>query len=154
MIHKLLILFLLTAFLIGCGPQTKETVEAVRERKSPSATSSFSQQEMIDLVESWVRSDLENRRITSAQTTGSMLPTIDSRSVILVERVNSQTILTSGDIVGTRQKILHRIHNINGNMYVLVGDSNDFLDEPVHRNDIEWRVVGILYTNIRTTNDL
>lgn len=149
-----LLLLLLMAFLVGCTPKENATTEDIRERKTPSATSSFTSDELFKAIEQWVREDIENRRITTAKTTGSMLPTIDSRSLIVVERVTENTILYTGDIVGTKQQILHRIHSIAGNSYVLSGDSNDFLDNPVHRRDIEWRVVSIFYTNKRHQNNL
>jgi hypothetical protein len=120
----------------------------------------------------WVKLDTQNRAISSAKTTGSMLPTIDSRTIIVLEKINNATVIVEGDIVGTKNKVLHRVHSIGtaglrptaaglrpaahsrNNFYTLKGDSNNFLDDPVHRDDLEWRVVIILYTNHRTNNNL
>lgn len=145
-----IILMILLLVITGCAPTVKTSVESIREKNSPCATSSFSSDEITASIIEWVKLDKQNRAISSAKTTGSMLPTIDSRTIIVLEKINNATVIVEGDIVGTKNKVLHRVHSMQNNFYTLKGDSNNFLDDPVHRDDLEWRVVIILYTNHRT----
>lgn len=102
---------------------------------------------MTDLAKIWARNDAENRAIGGAQPTGSMLPTLDSKSVLLLERIGQNTVLRVGDVIGTKQGIMHRLVRVDGGYLILRGDNNQADDRPIQRKDAEWRLAGILYTN-------
>lgn len=133
-------LLLLVLFIGACS---KKSVEEQR----PSASSSISNAEMTELATAWALKDKSRRAISGALPTGSMLPTLDSKAVLMFEKIDDSTVLKIGDIIGTKDKVMHRLAHIDGNQLVLRGDNNNGDDAPIPRSHAEWRLVGILYTN-------
>lgn len=123
-----------------------------KEVARPAATSSFSKQEIVQFASEWVNADPENRLLGKPMATGSMVPLMDSKCVLILERVTDKTILFESDICSyekdDEKKVLHRIRKIEGDIITFRGDSN-LKDDPyeIHRADVQWRVVGIFYTN-------
>jgi hypothetical protein len=139
------ILILTIAFLIvGCG---KKNTNTGPEASAPSARSSFTKQEMVEVASFWARQDNTTRAIGSALPTGSMLRTLDSTSVLMFEKITPTTQLNIGDVIGTDDQVLHRLVRYDGSRLVLRGDNNNYDDSPLNRTEAKWRLVGILFTD-------
>jgi hypothetical protein len=98
-----------------------------------------------------------NHGWTYPQATGSMKPTLDERSVLLLERATARD-LKVGDIVcytvssdGSGDKtIIHRALAITANGYVFfAGDHNRYSDGWIAPERICWRVAQIIQTPAR-----
>lgn len=82
--------------------------------------------------------------------TNSMLPTIDSGHYGLGINVSSMSNITVGDVVIYKDlnntPILHRVYNILNETHIITkGDNNKILDEPININQVEYKLVGIIY---------
>jgi hypothetical protein len=95
-----------------------------------------------------------NHGWTYPQATGSMRPTLDERSVLLLERATARD-LKVGDIVcytvtsnGSGDKtIIHRALAIAANGYVFfAGDHNRYSDGWIAPERICWRIAQIIQT--------
>jgi hypothetical protein len=83
--------------------------------------------------------------------TGSMVPTFGCNSTIYAERLDGDEELHVSDIVVYNNSygefISHRIVAIEKDgTYTLRGDANPTEDKPVRREQMVYRVIGILYT--------
>jgi signal peptidase I len=81
--------------------------------------------------------------------TGSMLPTLDEGSTLILSTQFNQTSLVVGDIVlydsPEYKNIVHRIIDINGDRYYLKGDNNKIPDGWIDYAQITHVVIGIIY---------
>jgi hypothetical protein len=127
------------------------TACAKKEDLSPSATSSISKERAVLDAQAWVLRDSAKRSTITVADTGSMAPVIDSRSVLLLEPVSGQNLL-SGDIAiydnlngGTR---CHRVREVSETGVLFTGDNNRGTqpDGWIAHSRIRWRVAGILYS--------
>jgi hypothetical protein len=141
---KYILILVITLLIVSCS---KKNTDTGPETSAPSARSSFTKQEMVEVASFWARQDNATRAIGSALPTGSMLRTLDSTSVLMFEKITPSTQLNIGDVIGTDDQVLHRLVRYDGSWLVLRGDNNNFDDTPINRADAKWRLVGILFTN-------
>ena len=140
----LVALIISAVLLSGCGRS-----EDLRPAPSSSVAKDFA---AIDAA-SWMLRDANNRSFTTVMPTGSMVPTLDSRSVLLLERVSGPE-LKVGDIAiyagtGARKPmVVHRVTAIGASATLFAGDNNDPQkpDGWIAHDRIRWRVAGILFT--------
>lgn len=90
-------------------------------------------------------------RVFTIAPTGSMKPTLDENSVVTVEIVKFDD-LRVGDIIIYRDSaglpIVHRLHQKNGNCWIVLGDNNSSTDrETVTQANLVGRVCAIFYTS-------
>ena len=144
-----LFIFLFCLFVVASCTKPK-----IAEEENPAARSDYSSKIVMQDASNWISADPIKRRIGSPTNTGSMLRTFDSKSVLLVEKLCPTDVLNIGDIIGYSNpnlavtQISHRLIRINSDgTLVFKGDYNDAEDPAVPRSAVEWRIVGILYTN-------
>ena len=92
--------------------------------------------------------DMDDLFIARAAGTGSMLPTIPRKSILIeVPVVEGELIV--GDIVSIHQEdynIVHRIVEITDEGYITKGDNNNVVDPEVWEfEDFNRKVVGVLW---------
>ncbi len=92
--------------------------------------------------------DMDDLFIARAAGTGSMLPTIP-RKAILIEVPVIKSELIVGDIVSIHQEdynIVHRIVEITNGSYITKGDNNNVVDPEVWEfEDFDRKVAGVLW---------
>jgi hypothetical protein len=99
-----------------------------------------------------------NHGWTYPQATGSMRPTLDERSVLLLERATARDLKERDIVCYTRapdgsgkETIVHRVVAIAANGYIyLLGDNNRYADGWIAPERICWRVAQIIQTPART----
>lgn len=143
MLGRIGITFLII-LLVGCYRNPEE--------EKPAATSSFTRAEIIKYANQWVTVDSNNRLLGVPIDSGSMLPTMDSKCILILEKVTDETLLNVNDICAYKKEngnfVLHRIRKIDGDLIIFRGDNRITDDNrDVKRSDVLWRVVGIFYTN-------
>jgi signal peptidase I len=98
-----------------------------------------------------------NHGWTYPQATGSMRPTLDECSVLLLERATARD-LKAGDIVcytrapdgSGKETIIHRAVAIADNGYIyFAGDNNRYADGWIAPERVCWRVAQIIQTPTR-----
>ena len=94
---------------------------------------------------------LTGGKVCSVAPTGSMLPTFDSNSYLVMEAADISAVRV-GDIVVRRDKdrlIVHRVVRIEGGLLVTRGDANS-ADDPgyVTRSDLVGRITAIVYLTV------
>lgn len=119
------------------------------EDSQPAASSSMTRADAQRLADLWVTMKPGNV-VASVLKTGSMTPTLDSRSLLLLERVTFSELQT-GDILYTGRitsdtPLLHRLRAKYKNEVVLRGDNNSRNDPPIDASRIQYRVAGLIYT--------
>jgi len=128
-------------------------VHATPEQRKPAGSSSMSRDEasMFAAV-AWAAQEPARRSYGPVTDTGSMLPAFDSRSILLLEKLEGQPL--PGDILHVnqgpgRERIGHRVRAVRDGWVLLDGDNSKHQDGwfPIER--VNWRVAGILYTNGR-----
>ncbi len=79
--------------------------------------------------------------------TGSMEPTIHEGSFALAVPVDAKDvnigdiIVYKGTLAGIDAQIVHRVVNIDKDIYYFKGDHNDNMDAPVNADQIKYKVV-------------
>jgi hypothetical protein len=149
---KLKIIFTLSLlFIISCKPIDKNDSES----RNPAPTSFLSYNEAFH--KALIITSLDQRlEIGTITPTGSMLPVLDSSSIIITERVNTNTILNKNDLVvfdrGDIPRVLHRIVDMKNNHYYISGDNNSGPDGWFPKSSIKSRVVMIIFSSEREPN--
>jgi hypothetical protein len=95
---------------------------------------------------------VNNASIASYGDTGSMLPFLTNTSNGIIIRPASESEIHVGDIISFRkddQVIAHRVVQISsdedGTLFTTKGDNVNSVDESVRFNEIDYKLVGILY---------
>jgi hypothetical protein len=121
-----------------------------REKTNPAPISRMKKDEAVVLAKLWVALDLAHRSYTTVAPTGSMLPVLDSNSILLIESItgaelrgNDIAIYESAD---RRINIVHRAKEVTPDGVYFEGDNNSFSDGWIKPDKIRWRIAGILYT--------
>jgi hypothetical protein len=134
---------------ISCSKTDK-----LAEDINPAASSGYSSSVVLKDAIHWIAVDPMKRKIGQATSSGSMLRLFDSRSILLLEKLDLTDPINIGDILGYVNTdlspliIAHRLIRVNdGGKLVFRGDNNDSEDPPVKRDAVVWRVAGILYTD-------
>jgi len=120
---------------------------AEEQQPAPSSSLTVGQAEAVAI--SWA-SYGNGRTWSHVMPTGSMLPFMDSRSVLLWERIDGATAqLRKGDVVsfdrGDVKNVCHRIVDLNTTSVYMAGD-NTASDGWKPRTSVKMRLCGILYT--------
>ena len=129
---------------------------AAVSRNSSVASINLDQLTAIAVAKAWTGQSPDHGW-TYPQATGSMRPTLDERSILLLERATARD-LKEGDIVcytmacdGSGDKtICHRALAIAANGYIyFAGDGNRYADGWIAPERICWRVAQIIQTPAR-----
>jgi signal peptidase I len=121
------------------------------EQHRPAGSSSMTRSDAILFAAiAWASAHPDRRSFGPVSSTGSMLPSFDSRSILLLERLEAPPL--PGDILSVnegpgRENIGHRVRFVKKGWVWLEGDNNHFPDGWYSVDHINWRVAGILYTN-------
>ncbi len=143
---------MVAAALAGCT--NVPSGMSYREMANPAPTSYMSRKEAVEVARSWAARKPEQRSWSGLKNTGSMLPVLDSNSVLLLEkvnpadlRVNNIAVWARDNIVGPDTKICHRVRKLEPDAVLFEGDNNQRSDGWVIFDRILWRVAGVLYTS-------
>ena len=122
-------------------------------RHDPVASIDLDKPTAIAIAKAWTEQS-PNHSWTYPQATGSMRPTLDERSILLLERATARD-LKEGDIVcytrasdgSGKETIVHRAVAIAPTGYVYFsGDNNRYSDGWIAPGRICWRVAQIIQT--------
>ncbi len=147
---------LAVGLLAGCNGTLPVGVAAYsagmgREAKNPAPISRMKKSEAMMIAKLWASSDLANRSFTTVLPTGSMLPVLDSNSILLMERVTAGE-LRKNDIAIYQSgkdgmRIVHRAKEVTRDGVYFEGDANSRSDGWIASDQVRWRIAGILYTS-------
>lgn len=143
MLRLLLIPTLL--LLTACGPSSAQPREDANP--APSASSTIHEAQGNAAVWSALKPGRTYMRTASS---GSMVPYLDSRSVLLLEPATAAD-LRPGD-VGLYDDLrggltVHRVKEVRPDAVYFSGDNNRESDGWISAERVRWRVAGILYSN-------
>lgn len=128
------------AVVAGCGKRP-------REDRSPAGSSALTKADAALLA--GIYGSLYRGTWANVAATGSMAPSIDSRSVLLLEPYTGQKI-NAGDIVcfdrGDAPNVCHRVIEVKGAAFYVSGDNNKWPDGWHQLTTIKHRVAGIIFT--------
>ena len=138
-----IICFAIAILLGGCAGVPKR-LEDVR----PAPSSSMTKAQATDFAKTWAEGDRFNRSFSTVSTTGSMTPLIDSRTVLLIEKVK-MTDIQFRDLPiywdGARW-VVHVAMAKRQNSVLITGANNMRSDGWIAESKIKWRVAGVLFT--------
>lgn len=126
--------------ILGCSSPAPELLH-------PAPSSRLTTAEALTLAQIYAVNS--SRSYSTVAPTGSMVPTFDSRSVLLLEKIRELPAV--GDIVVAdegpgRENVGHRVTAAQDDSVILSGDANHTSDGWVRIDRLKWRVAGILYT--------
>jgi len=127
--------------LVGCEQRPPE-------ERNPAPSSSITLTQAQGDAAFWILGR-PNRSYSLVAPTGSMLPTLDSRSVLLLETVTATDLRPNDLAIYTRddgRAIVHRVKAIHPHGILFDGDNNKASDGWIDPTRITHRVAGILYT--------
>ena len=133
--------------LVGC-------TSVPREVAKPAARGLQSEKEVREEFQ-WWQDKTTDRNLGIISRTGSMVPLLDSCSIPMTVKISKTEPLHINsiygyvcDIKGVRKYYLHRLIEIldNGKLR-FKGDNNETFDLLVDREQVQYILVGILYTN-------
>jgi hypothetical protein len=118
-----------------------------REDANPGPTAGLTKEQAIKDAQKWA-SGWPGRDWCEVNPTGSMVPTFDSRAILLLEIPVSWT-FAKGQIVlravSDGSTVSHRITDVRDGAVYLDGDNNKYPDGWFPFSLIKYRVAGILY---------
>jgi hypothetical protein len=124
-------------------------VGLVAEQKRPAPSSSLTKSEAMEIGARWKQTNPAMRSYCEVHPTGSMVPILDSRCVLLLERVSADQ-LRKNDISiymrGDDVTVCHRVMDVRNGAVLFEGDNNPRSDGWVARDRILWRVTAIIFT--------
>lgn len=144
-------------FLSSCSdppPQPAEPVSFPTLKIAPSSTLSIESSLRLSRQIQLLTNNTEIVRITN---TKSMVPTLDSNTLVIIEKITFFETLKIGDIIVYKvddpnsiiynELILHRIYSIDNQNKTLFtkGDNNDLCDPEIKFSQIYGRVFCVIY---------
>ena len=106
----------------------------------------------IDIYPDKIVINIENASIGRYAPTGSMLPTLNEKTIGIRVVPMSEDDIHKGDIVSFRKDGLLVIHRVvekgtdkNGTYFITKGDNNLFNDGKVRFDDIEYKTIMLIY---------
>lgn len=144
-------------FLSSCSdppPQPAEPVSFPTLKFAPTSTLSIESSLRLSRQIQLLTNNTEIIRITN---TKSMIPTLDSNTLVIIEKITFFETLKTGDIIVYKvddpnsiiynELILHRIYFIDNENKTLItkGDNNDLCDPEVKFSQIYGRVFCVIY---------
>ena len=118
------------------------------ERVNPAPSSSLSKAEAEGIARLWALT-APGRAYCEVAPTSSMVPVIDSKSILLLETVQAGD-LHRNDIASYESaiygSITHRVVKVEAHSIIFEGDNCVCADGPISAKKIRYRVAGILYT--------
>lgn len=134
----------LIATLFACA---RHDVGSEKNNPAPSANIALGDAQAFG--DQWAREDLANRRWSTPTPTSSMVPYMDSHSVLLLEAVVSDVrlhdILVMDEGAG-RENTCHRVTALKDGYAYIDGANNTWPDGWVPLTATKWRVAGIIYS--------
>ena len=137
-------------FIFGCSPSNELGPRKLAEEENPAPRSSMSKIEATQYAIHIVLQSPGKRVMSFPANTGSMVPTIDSKSVIILEKYEGQELFLNDIVLFDRidtNNVLHRINAIKGDSLYIKGDGNKSADGWFGKNRVSYRLIGILYTS-------
>lgn len=140
---------------MGCATMLQPGVSAYRpgmgrEEKNPAPVSRMKKDEALMLAKLWAAGDPARRSFTTVASTGSMLPVLDSNSILLMERVTAGELRKNDIAIYESAKgdmsIVHRAKEVLPDGVYFEGDNNHRSDGWIKPDKVRWRIAGILYT--------
>lgn len=129
-------------FLTACGRG--------KEVEKPAPSSSITKAEALRLADAWLAGDPFKRGRSLVAPTGSMLPTLASNHVLLLERATGHD-LAIGDIAIIEREngktFVHTVTDKNessGGVF-MHGDNTERPDGWFFSSRVRWRVAGVIY---------
>lgn len=132
---------ILCLFIFGCAPKDKEYY-------NPAPSSSLNRSDA-EFLAYFIVSRNDKLAIIDITPTGSMLPIMDSSSIVIGEKYQGQP-LKMNDIViynSDNMLIIHRIKEVSEDSVFIVGDNNKYSDGWISKKKIKYRAVMLIYTN-------
>ena len=130
----------------ACSPSPSGT----KESKNPAPSSSMTLATATNIAAGWWQQDPGNRAFSVPTPTASMLPYLDSKTVLLLERVKPETKVHVNDIVvfdrGDAPNVCHRVLIVRGRDYFISGDNNSRSDGWFAHEKLSYRVAGTIFT--------
>jgi hypothetical protein len=136
------LLFLATAVDSAARPLSPEDLK-------PAPSSSLTKPEALAFGAAWKQADPAKRDYCEVQATGSMTPIFDSRSVLLLERVEAGTLKKNDISIYLRSAgatTCHRVMEVRSDGVLFEGDNNRYSDGWISPDRVQWRVVAIFFT--------
>jgi len=121
-----------------------------REKNNPAPISRMGKKEAVMIARLWAAGDLGNRSFMTVAPTGSMLPVLDSNSILLIEKVTGAELRKNDiavyEITPGGMNIVHRAKEVSPDGVYFEGDNNGRSDGWIKAEKVHWRIAGILYT--------
>lgn len=140
--------FAIAAIAIGGGLPLSAR-EMVREDARPAPSSSLSKADALALASLWKQTSPQTRDYCEVGATGSMAPVLDSRSILLLERITASDLRKNDISIYVHSAELttcHRVLDVRPEGVLFSGDNNSENDGWIQPDRVRWRVVGILFT--------
>ena len=138
------------------GLYSGEEIRATQKDK-PSAHSSLTKTQALTIKSLFPEPQY---KLFTVQNTNSMEPFIDANSIVICEKLTSRVKglqpIVPGDIciyTYSNMNIIHRVKEVDNNLYFFKGDNNFFPDGWVKEEHIPYRYVGQLQTQQLITGD-
>jgi hypothetical protein len=123
--------------------------EVLQEDIRPAPSSSLSKSDALSLAMLWKQTNPLARDYCEVGPTGSMAPVLDSRSILLLERITAAD-LKKNDISiyvhSAESTTCHRVIDIRPGSVLFEGDNNHEPDGWIPSDRVRWRVVAIIFT--------
>lgn len=119
------------------------------ETVNPAPSSGMTLTEAQSLGVQWAMADAANHRWSTPTPTSSMVPYMDSHSVLLLETVlgivRLHDILVINEGLG-RENICHQVTSLKDGFAFIEGKNNQYPDGWVPLAQAKWRVAGIIFS--------
>jgi len=154
LIAPLILSLSLSLLFLGCGPNSESGGKKDPEAYRPAPSSSLTYNEAF-LYAMFLTNFSPSKELGLGviAPTGSMLPILDSSSVVVTEKVGAETVLRKNDLVifnrGDEPRVLHRIIDVRKDSYFISGDNNSGSDGWFPKSAIQSRVVAIIFSSQR-----
>jgi hypothetical protein len=138
------VLFGIALLLNGCSRN-----DVGDEKNNPAPSSHLTLAEAQMMGAQWVQGDFDNRRWSTPTPTSSMVPYMDSHSVLFLHKVDGPVRLHDILVVYEgpgRENVCHQVVKLRGDAVYLDGKNNKWPDGWYPLSQAKWRVVGVIYS--------
>lgn len=141
-------MFALLAFLLAVVAQSCSRHDVGSEANNPAPSSGLTLAEAQGIAQAWAAAAAQ-RAWSTPTPTSSMVPYLDSRSALLLERVTGPVrihdILVMNEGPG-RENICHQVVDVKGDHVYLDGKNSLWPDGWIPLTAAKWRVAGVIYS--------
>ena len=118
------------------------------EKNNPAPSSSLTLEQAKAQGAAWAIGN-PDRTWTNPAATSSMVPYLDSHSVVLLERPTGEIRIHDIVVVNEgpgRENVIHQVMRIDGGAVYIEGKNNQWPDGWLPKTAISWRACGVLYS--------